>query len=105
MQVLVNTDRNIDGHAALLSQVEADVSTGLDRFSSHIIRSDVFLSDQNSDKKTGSNAMRCLLEVHLSSHQVLVTSHQADSIDSAVGHAVQEMKHSLDTTLGKLAAR
>jgi ribosome-associated translation inhibitor RaiA len=102
MLIQVNTDRNIEGDDALAQQVEAVVRSTLDRFSEQITRVSIHLSDENSDKKDGFEDMRCLLEARLAGHDPISVSHQAGSLGEVVDGAVEKMKHSLESTLGRL---
>lgn len=105
MQVQINTDSNIEGNEALAQQVESAVRGTLDRFSEQITRVEVHLSDENSGDKFGTKDKRCLLEVRLASRQPIVVSDQAATVEEAVDGAAQKMKHSLDSTLGRLDNR
>jgi ribosome-associated translation inhibitor RaiA len=105
MQVQINTDSNIEGDNALAQQVEAAVRGTLDRFSEQITRVEVHLSDENSAHKFGARDKRCLLEVRLAGHQPIAVSDQAATVGEAVDGAAEKMKHSLDSTLGRLGNR
>jgi len=105
MHVQINTDSNIEGDNALTQQVEAVVRGALDRFSERITRVDVYLSDENSDKKFGIDDMRCLLEASLVGLQPTVVSHQAVTVEQAVDGAAGKLKRSLETTFGRLDDR
>jgi ribosome-associated translation inhibitor RaiA len=82
--------------------VEAVVRDALDRFSAKITRVEVHLSDQNSDKKFGAEDKRCLLEARLAGLQPISASYQAATLEQAVEGAVEKLKRSLDSTLGRL---
>lgn len=69
MQIQINTDSNIHGDAELVEQMKTVVGDSLDRFSEQLSRVEVHISDQNSDKKSGSDDIRCLLEARLSGLQ------------------------------------
>ena len=105
MHVQINTDSNIEGDNALPQQVEAVVRGALGRFSERITRVDVHLSDENSDRKTGIDDMRCLLEASLVGLQPTVVSHQAATVEQAVDGAAGKLKRSLETTFGRLDDR
>ena len=102
MQIQVNTDSNIEGNDQLTQEVEAVVSSALDRFSSHITRVEVHLSDENSDKKFGTDDIRCLLEARVAGLQPVSAKHRAATPEQALDGAVEKMKRSLDSTLGRL---
>ncbi len=101
MQIQVNTDHNVEGREALVHWVESEVSHTLSRFSDHITRVEVHLSDENSNK-SGGNDKRCLMEARLSAHQPLAVSYHAGSIDGAFRGAAEKLKRSLENTLGRL---
>lgn len=102
MQILINTDNNIEGTDQLSQQLEALVRDALDRFSSQITRVEVNLSDENSDRKFGPEDKRCLLEARLAGLRPIAVSHEAATIALAVDGASEKMKHSLESTLGRL---
>lgn len=101
MQIQVNTDDNVEGRDELAQRVEAEIRDALDRFSDHITRVEVHLSDENSDKSGGSDK-RCLMEARLAGRQPIAVSHQAGSLDEAFSGAAEKLKRSLDSTLGRL---
>lgn len=105
MKVQINTDSNIEGHDELVQLVEAVVRSALDRFSEQITRVEVHLSDENSDKKFGTDDKRCLLEARLAGLQPIAVSHQAATLEQAVDGAAEKLKRSLDSTLGRLGNR
>ena len=102
MQIEINTDGNIEGHEALAAQVSGVVESALRRFSEHITRVDVHLSDENSDKKVGRNAMRCMMEVRLEGRQPIVVTHQAATLDETVDGAADKLTRLIEHTLGRL---
>jgi hypothetical protein len=102
MLIQVNTDHNITGEAALIAEVETAVEQTLGRFGDRITRVEVHLSDENSDKKSGAEDMRCLLEARLVGLQPISLSHRAATVMQAVEGAAEQMERSLDSTLGRL---
>lgn len=105
MLIQVNTDRNIAGDDALAGHVEAVVGNALDRFSERITRVSVHLSDENSARKSGARDKRCLLEARLAGRRPISASHRAATLELAVDGAVEKLKRSLDSTLGRLDTR
>ena len=103
MQIQINTDGNIDGHEQLAQQVEAIVRDGLQRFTAKLTRVEVHLSDENSDKKSGAEDKRCLLEARLAGLQPIAVSHEAATTELAVEGALERLNHLLDGTLGRLS--
>jgi ribosome-associated translation inhibitor RaiA len=105
LQIQINTDGNIDGHEQLAQQVEAIVRDGLQRFTAKLTRVEVHLSDENSDKKSGAEDKRCLLEARLAGHQPIAVSHEAATTELAVEGALEKLTHLLDGTLGRMGRK
>ena len=105
MIIQVNTDSNIEGNRELAQQIKTVVENSLERFGGQITRVEVHLSDENSDKKFGTEDKRCLLEARLAGLQPLAVTHEAATLEEAVEGAVEKLKRSLDSTLGRLGER
>lgn len=101
MQIQVNTDRNIEGHEKLSEWVSATVEDALDRFSDHITRVEVHLSDENGSKK-GEEDKRCLMEARLKGRQPIAVTHDAANLDQAVHGAAEKLSRSIESTRGRL---
>ena len=99
MHVQVNTDRNIAGHDALTARVTGVVESSLSRFSAHITRVEVHLSDENG-AKPGRRDQRCTLEARLEGRQPLAITHDADTLEEAVDGAAEKLNHVIERTLG-----
>ena len=109
MQVQVNTDHNIDGHAALTAHVNGVVESALNHISEHITRVEVHLTDdigQSSDhkthKKAGKNDKRCVMEARLEGRQPVAVTHHAATMHQAVEGAAEKLNRTLERTLGRL---
>lgn len=102
MQIQINTGHNIEAHEALTARVSNVVESALSRFSDHITRVGVHLSDENSDKKVGHDAMRCMLEARLEGRRPIAVTHQAATLDEAVAGAVDRLVSLIEHTLGRL---
>ncbi|MHB1398202.1 MAG: HPF/RaiA family ribosome-associated protein [Trichloromonadaceae bacterium] len=105
MIIQVNTDSNIEGNTDVAQQIKTEVENGLEHFSEKITRVEVHLSDENSAKKFGTKDLRCLLEARLAGLQPVTVSHKAATLEQAVEGAVEKLKRSLDSTLGRLGER
>jgi ribosome-associated translation inhibitor RaiA len=105
MIIQVNTDSNVEGNREVAQYVEAEVENGLEHFSEKITRVEIHLSDENSDKKSGTKDMRCLLEARLAGLHPATVSHKAATLEQAIEGAVDKMKRSLESTLGRLGER
>ena len=105
MIIQVNTDSNIEGRRELGQHIETEVGNSLKRFGERITRVEVHLSDEDSERKSGTDDKRCLLEARLAGLQPLAVSHQAATMKQAVDGAVEKLKRSLEKTLGRLGER
>lgn len=105
MIIQINTDNNIAGREELAEQAEAAVENMLAHLAEHITRVEVHLSDENSDKKSGSHDKRCMMEARLKGHQPIAVSDEAESIGQAIDGAAEKLKRVLDDTLGRLSDR
>jgi ribosome-associated translation inhibitor RaiA len=101
MTIQFNTDSNINGTNALREPLFTLISEELSRFSRHITRLEVHLSDENGNKE-GLNDIRCLLEARLQGRKPIAVSNNADTHEQAVAGAVDKLKTSLDKIIGRL---
>lgn len=103
MKIQVNTDVHIDGTEALAAQVSATVEQALERFSEHVTRVEVHLSDENAGK-SGQQDQRCMLEARLEGRQPVAVTDQAATLEQAVQGAAQKLARLLDSALGRRRA-
>ena len=101
MIIQFNTDHNIDGSDRQSAYFSSAIAEALGRFSSHISRIEVHLSDENGNKE-GKNDQRCLLEARLEGLQPIAVTTHGDTIELAVKAATDKMKAALDTVVGRL---
>ncbi|MEO7107874.1 MAG: HPF/RaiA family ribosome-associated protein [Rhodoferax sp.] len=102
MQIQVNTDHNIEGHAAMTTWATSEVHNAVNRFAEHITRIEVHLSDENGSKN-GPRDMRCLIEArHEGRPPVAVTEH-ADNLHQAVTGAAHKLARLMESSLGRAA--
>jgi len=102
MQIQVNTDHNIHGGEAMLQRVKDVLNDVLSRFSPQLTRVEVHFKDHNSDKKSGAQDKRCMLEARPAGHPPIAVSHEAPTVWLALDGASEKLVHSLDHTLGRL---
>jgi hypothetical protein len=100
MQIQVNTDCGIAGNDALTAQVGGVVEAARSRFSDHITRVAVHLSDENADK-SGQHDNRCMMEVRREGRQPVAVTHKAASLDQAVSGATAKLARMIESTLGR----
>jgi len=101
MTIQINTDHNVTVHEAFESQLDAMLTDELSRFSEHITRLEVHLSDENGSKQ-GQNDKRCMIEARLEGRQPIAVTANANDYELAVNGAVEKLKASLDKIEGKL---
>jgi ribosome-associated translation inhibitor RaiA len=105
MLIQINTDGNVNNSDALAQSIEATVRDALQRFADAVTRVEIHLSDENSDKKSGSADMRCLLEARVAGREPVAVTDTAETLEQAVDGAARKMRRSLDSTLGRLQTR
>lgn len=101
MNIQVNTDNHIKAKGTLIADVETEIRAALERFAGQITRIEVHIADVNGPKTVGDDK-RCLLEARLAGRQPMAVSQDARTIEEAVEGAVDKLKRSLDSTLGRL---
>ncbi len=101
MTIQINADHNLSIHAAYRDKLSDILTDELGRFSEHITRLEVHLTDENGAKE-GINDKKCVIEARIEGkHPIAVTSH-ANTHDQAVDSAIHKLKSSLDTMVGKM---
>ena len=83
MQIYVRTDTNIDGSGKLTAYVEGEVAAALSRFSDHITRVEVHLSDESGGRATGAD-VRCMIEARPAGQTPVTVTDDAGSVDAAL---------------------
>lgn len=102
MQIQINTDRNVEGHAPLIEHARGLVENALSRFSEHITRLEVHLSDENADKGGGLDK-RCMIEARFENRQPIAVTDHATDVDAALHGALRKLVRLIETTLGRAA--
>ncbi len=101
MEILINTDNNIDATAEMIAYYKTSIAEDFERFADHLTRIEVKISDENGDKSVG-NDKRCVMEGRIKGMQpTVVTSHSA-TVEKAVKEASGKLKTALDTVMGRL---
>jgi ribosome-associated translation inhibitor RaiA len=102
MQVQFNTDESVEGREAMARHATEVVDRVLGRFSDHVTRVEIHVSDVNGEKG-GQDDKRCLMEARIAGRQPVAVSEQAGSVHQAIDGATQKLRRSLDGILGKVA--
>ena len=101
MEILINTDHNIEGTAQMRAYFQEQIETQFERFREHLSRIEVKISDENGDKKR-ENDKRCVLEARIKGMQPIAVTSFGNTVEKAFNTAADKMKTSLDSTIGKL---
>ncbi|TDW29457.1 HPF/RaiA family ribosome-associated protein [Cryobacterium psychrophilum] len=101
MQILVNTDSNIEGTDDMVREVEASVNTLLARFTPRLTRIEVHLRDESAGKTTPDD-ITCTLEARPAGGNPLVVTDNASTPTAAVTGALHKLASMLDSTFGRL---
>lgn len=101
MKIQVNTDKNINGKESLNTYVQNTISEALERFNEHITRIDVHLSDDNGNKQ-GAADKRCVIEVKAEGISPIAVTEVEENLHKAINGAIDKVKKSLTSKLGKL---
>ena len=79
MQIQINTGESVEGREALFKHTEAVVKDALGRFSDHVTRVEIHLSDVNG-QKAGDRDKRVMMEARIAGRQPLAVSDEAGSL-------------------------
>ena len=100
MQINVETDTNIDSGGTLTAYVESQVAAALSRFSDHITRIEVHLSDESGGRANGAG-VRCMIQARPAGQTPVSVTDDAGSVDAALAGAIQRLNHLLENHEGR----
>ncbi len=101
MKIQINTDKNLSVNEEYGNQLEALLTEKLSRFDEHLTRLEIHLSDENGNKEALEDK-KCLLEARMKGKQPIAVSALGNTYDQAVNGAIDKVKASLDTIIGRL---
>lgn len=102
MKILINTDNNLNITQELSDFYKNMIAGELDRFEEQITRIEVHLSDEDGSNTAGEDSIRCMLEARLEGLEPSVVTAHADNPEQAASAAVEKLKASLSSTIGRL---
>lgn len=102
MQIQINTDRNIEGHEALVNWASGVVRDALDRFSDSVTRVEVHVGAETGGQ-SGLPDKRCVMEARVERHAPMAATHHAQNLHQAVTGAAEKLTHLLESSLGRAA--
>lgn len=97
MQIQINNQR---GGAALATTVTGMLEPALARFSEHVTRLEVHITDENG-KKGGKDDKRCVMEARMEGQKPVAVVENAPTVMQAVQGAIDKLLRMLDRTVGK----
>lgn len=101
MTLQFNTDKNLTLHDEFRNKLSTHLAEKLSRFSDHITRLEVHLSDDNGGKN-GADNKKCLLEARVEGRPPIAVTAHANNYEQAVDGAIDKIKSSLNSVFGKL---
>lgn len=101
MQIIVNTDNQVESRPRLVEKAESEVRSSVGHFSDQVTRVEVHLSELGKTK-TGASDKRCTLEARLAGHQPVAAHHDAESFDQAITGAAKKLHRVIDHTVGRM---
>lgn len=101
MKIQFNTDKNIQGTETLERVVSEKVNHDLKHFVDKVTRIEVHLSDQNADK-AGPDDIQCKIEARVEGLQPVMVVSKSSSKEIALDDAIDKMKATLGTIIGKM---
>jgi ribosome-associated translation inhibitor RaiA len=102
MIIQFNTDKTVSGSEGNVAEFIAKIEDDLRRFSTHITRIEVHLSDENG-KKRGLKDIRCLMEARLEGRQPMAVSTESDTVSQAINGALDKLTASLSKILDRMS--
>jgi ribosome-associated translation inhibitor RaiA len=104
MKVQVDHDDHVRSSATRRAEIEAMVTSSLDRFGASVTLVQVHLTDENGPR-FGAEDKRCLMEARVRRHDPVVVSHRANSVQQAISGATTKLERSLTQVLERQRQR
>ena len=101
MKIQFNTDKNIEGTEMLESFISKKINSALKHFVDKITRIEIHLSDQNADKRS-TDDIQCKMEARIEGIQPVMVVSKSGSKEKALNDAVDKMKATLGSIIGKM---
>ncbi len=101
MLIQFNTDNNLTLHEGFNEKLSTRLKDKLNRFSEHITRIEVYLSDDNG-RKQGPDDKKCTLEARIEGRPPVAVSASGNDYELAVEGALHKLRSALDTIFDKL---
>ena len=91
MQIQINSDHHIQCHEPVVNKIRDTVESALSHVNDQITQVEVYLSDENGDKKGGQDDMRCVMEARIEGRPSIAVTNHANTVDQAVDGAAEKL--------------
>ena len=105
MQVLLNTDSNIDGGKPLGDHLESVLRKALGRFGEHVTRVDARLTGATGRQATHPAEIHCTLDAKLVGLAPVVVTEQSGNAHQAIQGATVKLERAIGNALAKQDSR
>lgn len=103
MHVQLTTGPNVRGSESLRERAKVMIEEALQRrFGQQITGIEVYLSDENSRRRSGPRDKRCVIEARLAGIDPIAVQNDAPTIGEALAGAVAKLRRTLGRRLGRL---
>lgn len=100
MIIQINSDKSVEWEKRSTDFFSDQITEALERFKSQITRIEVHLKDENG-MKDGISDINCMIEARLEGRKPIAVNSKADTKELAVTSAIDKIKSSIETILGK----
>nr|WP_199158263.1 HPF/RaiA family ribosome-associated protein [Pedobacter sp. ASV2] len=101
MTIQINADNNLNLKQEYKDKLKDTLANGLSRYTDHLTRLELHLSDVNGNKDA-QNDKRCVLEARLEGRPPIAVTSLDNTYDQAVNGAISKLDSSLNTIIGKI---
>lgn len=101
MQILLNTDPQVDGHQAMSDHFDTVVKAALGHYGERITRVEGHVTDANGAAKSGPDDIHCTLEARPVGREPVVVKDKAGTAHQAIQGALRKLERALATVFEK----
>lgn len=101
MQVLLNTDPQLDGRHKMAEHLDTIVQEALGRFGEHITRVEAHVAEAGDHASAKPDDITCTLEARLVGLEPVVVKDHAATAHQAMHNAVAKLKRAVGSVLDK----
>lgn len=104
LQILIQTDKNIENSAGLEEHVRNSVNKAMAHFDERLTRVEVHLRDVNGDKY-GDRDHECMMEARLRGLKPLAVTHADSNLHLAIAGASERLRNAVSNLVGRMEAK